>query len=67
MINGEQMLWRSVIIQALRGVKNTDLSKKKRLKICKWFCEENIDFEYVCFLADVDADAVREKFLRMKK
>jgi hypothetical protein len=67
MISGEQMLWRSVIIQAFKDAKNHQLSKKKRMKVRKWFCEKNADFEYVCFLASVDSDAVREKFLRTKK
>jgi hypothetical protein len=67
MINGEQMLWRAVIIQALKDAKNTKLSKKKRQKIRRWFCEKNADFECVCFLANVDEDAVMEKFLRTKK
>jgi hypothetical protein len=66
MISGEQMLWRSVIIQALKDAKNTKLSKSKRMKVCKWFLEKNADFKYVCFLANVDEDAVRRKFLRTK-
>jgi hypothetical protein len=67
MINGEQMLWRSVIIQALKDAKDTKLSKKKRRKVWKWFCEENDDFDHVCFLANVDANAVKEKFIENEK
>jgi hypothetical protein len=67
MINGEQMLWRAVVIQALKDAKNSKFSKNKRMKIHRWFHEEKLDFECVCFWADVDANAVRKKFLRIKK
>jgi hypothetical protein len=66
MINGEQVLWRAVIVRALKDAKSK-LPKKNRIKAHQWLCEKNADFEYVCSLANVDADAIREKFLRMKK
>jgi hypothetical protein len=67
MINGEQVLWRAVIVRALKDAKSKKLPRKNRIKARKWFCEKNADFEYVCFLANVDADALREKFLKIKK
>jgi hypothetical protein len=67
MINGEQVLWRAVIVRALKDAKSTKLPRKKRMKACKWFYEKNADFEHVCSLANVDVDAVRKKFLKMKK
>ncbi|MDR1561300.1 MAG: hypothetical protein LBS23_03020 [Holosporaceae bacterium] len=67
MIDEERTLWRSVIVQALKDAKNTKLSKKERREVLEWFSEENVYFEYVCFLANVDANAVMERFLRMVK
>jgi hypothetical protein len=67
MINGEQVLWRAVIVRALKDAKSKKLPRRKRIKARKWFYEKSADFEHVCSLANVDADAVRKKFLKMKK
>lgn len=62
--NGEQSLWRAVILQAFVDLKNN--SKKKiantyRIKATLWFNKKNQNFIKACHFANFDPEYVLEK------
>lgn len=62
--NGEQSLWRAVILQAFVDLKNN--SKKKiantyRVKATLWFNKRNPEFIKACHFANFNPDYVLEK------
>jgi hypothetical protein len=66
MINGEQILWRAVILRALRDSTNKKLSKEERIEAQQWLNNGGLDFKSVCRFADVNSDLLREKFLKSR-
>jgi len=62
----EMKLWQAVVLTAFDDV-TCNLSDKKsaiaKWEAFKWF-HHNEDFEKVCYLADFDADYVRERYWR---
>ena len=67
MINGEKELWRAVVLQALRDISHNRISPKKRREARRWFCTSPPFFFVVCDMADLDADTIRKKALKLMK
>lgn len=58
MVNGDLMLWRSVLIQAIKDA----ISKRnpsEKLKAIDWFLRGGKDFRLVCELAELEPSSVR--------
>lgn len=62
----EMKLWQAVVLTAFEDVTSTLSDKKSSIakwEAFKWFHQDE-DFEKVCYLADFDADYVRERYWR---
>ena len=70
MINGEVMLWRAVIIQALSDARKRQ-NPAEQERAAFWLLAGGKDFQQVCEFADLDPDAVRDyaikKILKIRR
>lgn len=63
-------VWIAVIIQALRDVKNehnTSLKQVEKDHTVAWFERRNEDFTFVCTMAGLEPDYVREKYAKAQR
>ena len=63
----EVRLWRAVIALALEDVLNTSQSRNEsviKAEAHDWFINPSEDFHRVCFNAGLDADWVRDRYIR---
>jgi len=60
-------LWRTVIRQALQDVVSKGLNFRDRRASRRWFRMQPLDFLTVCDLANLDADKVRKRALKLMK
>jgi hypothetical protein len=63
----EVRLWRAVIALALEDVLNTSQGRNEsviKAEAHDWFINSSDDFDRVCFNAGLDADWVRDRYIR---
>ena len=58
MVNGDLMLWRSVLIQAIKDA-TSKRNPKEKWKAIDWFLRGGKDFRLVCELAELEPSSVR--------
>ena len=58
MVNGDLMLWRSVLIQAIKDA-TSKRNPKEKWKAIDWFLQGGKDFRLVCELAELEPNNVR--------
>jgi len=66
----EQRLFQAILVQALEDAVNPSSFKKEtyhKHDSHKWFISNSVDFQDVCWGADMDPDFVRGEYLKMVK
>ncbi len=66
----EQRLFQAIIVQALEDVMNFSCFKKEaywKEDAYKWFNGNSIDFQDVCWAADMDPELIRGEFFKLIK
>jgi hypothetical protein len=66
----EQRLFQAIIVQALEDVMNISAFKKEaywKEDAYKWFYSNSIDFQDVCWAADMDPELIRGEFFKLIK
>ena len=58
MVNGDLMLWRSVLIQAIKDA-TSKRNPSEKLEAIDWFLRGGKDFRLVCELAELEPSCVR--------
>lgn len=58
MVNGDLMLWRSVLIQAIKDA-TSKRNPNERWEAIAWFLRGGKDFRLVCELAELEPNSVR--------
>ena len=66
----EQRLFQAIIVQALEDVMNFSSFKKEaywKEDAYKWFYANSLDFQDVCWSAEMDPELIRGEFFKLKK
>ena len=66
----EQRLFQAIIVQALEDVMNISSFKKEaywKEDAYNWFYSNSIDFQDVCWAADMDPELIRGEFFKLIK
>ena len=58
MVNGDLMLWRSVLIQAIKDA-TSKRNPNEKWEAIAWFMRGDKDFRLVCELAELEPNSVR--------
>ena len=66
----EQRLFQAIIVQALEDVMNPSSFKKEtywKEDAYRWFYNNSVDFQDVCWAADMDPEVIRDEFIKLVK
>ena len=66
----EQRLFQAIIVQALEDVMNPSSFKKEtywKEDAYRWFYNNSVDFQDVCWAADMDPEMIRDEFIKLVK